>query len=118
MMDQFGALLILLGSTFALVAGLGVLRFRDVFIRMHVATKPATLGLLLVLTGALLRADGLAPATKLGLAIVLQFLTAPVAAHLVGRATYHAGGLDDVELEVDELAPVEERRRTGEADLG
>jgi multicomponent Na+:H+ antiporter subunit G len=83
---------------------------------MHVATKPATLGLLLVLTGVLLRADGLAPVTKLGLAIVLQFLTAPVAAHLVGRATYHAGGADDLELEVDELAPLEARRRMEDPD--
>jgi multicomponent Na+:H+ antiporter subunit G len=117
-MEAFGSLLILFGAAFALVAGLGVLRFEDVFIRMHVATKPATLGLLLVLTGALLRAEGLAPMTKLALAIVLQFLTAPVAAHLVGRATYHVGGADDLELEVDELAPVEERRRAEEGDDG
>ena len=71
--------LILVGSVFALIAGWGQLRFRDVYVRIHVATKPATLGLALVLLGALIRADGIAPSAKLGLAIALQFVTAPVA---------------------------------------
>jgi multicomponent Na+:H+ antiporter subunit G len=110
-MRTFASALILFGASFAMLAGLGVVRFKDVFVRMHVATKPATLGLMLVLSGALIRADGLAPSFKYGLAIVLQFLTAPVAAHLIGRAAYQAGAADDVELEVDELAPVEERWR-------
>ena len=117
MMRILASGLVLFGAAFAMLAGLGVLRFRDVFVRMHVATKPSTLGLMLVLTGALIRADGLAPSFKLALAIVLQFLTAPVAAHLVGRAAYQAGAADDADLVVDELAPVEERWRAEDPDL-
>jgi multicomponent Na+:H+ antiporter subunit G len=103
-MRTVASLLILSGAVFALLAGLGQLRFRDLFVRMHVATKPATLGLALVLAGAAIRADGIAPSTKLVLAIVLQFVTAPVAAHLVGRAAHQAGAADDLDLVVDDLA--------------
>lgn len=95
--------LILAGSVFALLAGLGQLRYRDVFVRMHVATKPATLGLALVLAGAAIRVDGVAPSTKLVLAIVLQFLTAPIAAHLVGRAAHRTGAADGLDLVSDDL---------------
>ena len=96
--------LILVGSVFALIAGWGQLRFRDVYVRIHVATKPATLGLALVLLGALIRADGIAPSAKLGLAIALQLVTAPVSAHLVGRAVYRASGSKEFDLVLDELA--------------
>lgn len=104
MIRDAASVLILLGAVLALLAGVGQLRFRDVFVRMHVATKPATLGLALVLLGALLRADGVAPSVKLGLAIVIQLVTAPVAAHLVGRAAYRAGEAEGLDLVVDDLA--------------
>jgi len=109
-MDTVAGVFILAGAAFAAIAGIGQLRYDDVFVRIHVATKPATIGLMLVLTGALLRADGVAPSVKFGLAIALQFLTAPVAAHLVGRAAYRAGAAKDLDLLVDELAdaPIEQ----------
>ena len=75
-METLGGILILAGAVFAAIAGIGQLRYDDVFVRIHVATKPATIGLMLVLGGALLTADGIAPSVKLGLAIGLQFLTA------------------------------------------
>ena len=103
-MRTLASVLILTGSVFALLAGLGQLRFKDLFVRMHVATKPATLGLSLVLLGALVRADGIAPSTKLALAIGLQLVTAPIAAHLVGRAAHRAGEEARANLEVDDMA--------------
>ena len=51
-MRTFASVLILAGSAFALLAGWGQVRMHDLFVRMHVATKPPTLGLALVLTGA------------------------------------------------------------------
>ena len=102
-MHVVGSSLILIGALFALLAGWGQLRFHDVFVRMHVATKPATLGLALVLLGAAMQAEGLAPTSKLLLAIVLQFVTAPVSAHLIGRAAHQAGAADDLDLVVDDL---------------
>lgn len=103
-MRVLASALILVGSVFALIAGWGQLKFRDVYVRIHVATKPATLGLVLVLLGALIRADGIAPSAKLALAIGLQLVTAPVAAHLAGRAVYRASGIREFDLVLDELA--------------
>ena len=108
--------LILVGSVFALIAGWGQLRFRDVYVRIHVATKPATLGLALVLLGALIRADGIAPSAKLGLAIALQLVTAPVSAHLVGRAVYRASGSKEFDLVLDELADPPDAASTDDPD--
>jgi multicomponent Na+:H+ antiporter subunit G len=62
----------------------------DVYARMHVATKPATLGITLCLTGAALLADSTSMVTKLILAIVFQLVTTPAAGHLLGRAAHAA----------------------------
>ena len=51
-MDTVGQALVLLGCALTLLAAIGVLRFSDVFIRMHALTKASTLGLLLALLGA------------------------------------------------------------------
>lgn len=101
-LDVVAATLVLVGAGLSLVAGVGLVRMPDVFSRMHAATKPATLGLVLVAAGGVLRVATGADATKLVLVVALQFLTAPVASHLVGRAAYRAGALRS--LVVDELA--------------
>ena len=103
LVDVVSAVLLLTGTALAVLAGLGLVRFPDVFSRMHAATKPATLGLLCVTLGAALRMDDGADAVKLLLVAAFQFLTAPVAAHMIGRAAYRSGtgALDD--LVVDEL---------------
>ena len=91
MRDATAAVLILTGVALGVAAGLGLQRFPDVFARMHAATKPATLGLVLVLAGAALRVEDPGDGAKLLLVVVLQFVTAPVGAHMVGRAAYRAG---------------------------
>lgn len=102
--DVVAAAAMLTGATLAVLAGVGLHRFPDVFARMHAATKPATLGLTLVLAGAALRVNQAESVTKLGIAVVLQFLTAPVGAHMVGRAAYRAGGQLSGATRIDELA--------------
>ena len=103
MRDVVSAVLLLTGVALAVVAALGLVRFPDVFSRMHAATKPATLGLLLITVGAALRMEDGSDAVKLLLVAAFQFVTAPVAAHMIGRAAYRsgAGGLD--QLVVDDL---------------
>ena len=78
------------GAVIAVIAAIGLHRLPDVYARMHVATKPATLGITLCLTGAALRADSTSTATKLVLAIVFQLVTTPAAGHLLGRAAHAA----------------------------
>ena len=82
---------VLLGGFFAFVAGLGVLRLPDVLIRMHATTKAGTLasGLTMV---AVATAFGDAPTVARAVAIVVfLLLTAPVAAHMIGRAAFRSG---------------------------
>jgi multicomponent Na+:H+ antiporter subunit G len=104
MIDVLSGLLMTAGALLALIAGIGLQRFPDVFARMHAATKPATLGLALVLTGAALRMPDAGAVAKLLLVIALQFITAPVGGHLVGRATYRSGTELAEDTQIDELA--------------
>jgi multicomponent Na+:H+ antiporter subunit G len=112
-----GALL-LGGVGLAVVAGVGLLRFPDVFSRMHAATKPATLGLLMVTVGAALVMEDGSHRAKLLLVCGFQFLTAPVAAHMIGRAAYRAGTGDLDDLVLDELREVSDGSATPQANAG
>lgn len=86
-MEIVAGVLMVLGAFLALVAAIGLQRFDDVLARMHAATKPATLGLLLIVVGAALVLREPGSVLKLVLVILLQMVTAPVGAHLVGRAS-------------------------------
>jgi multicomponent Na+:H+ antiporter subunit G len=102
--EWLSAVLIVVGCALGALGGLGLVRFPDVFGRMHAATKPPTLGLVLVSLGAMLRIDDVSDLGLLILVVMLQFLTAPVGAHLVGRAAYDSGGLLAEDTVLDELA--------------
>lgn len=98
------SLVLLLGGAFlAFAAGVGVLRFPDLLSRMHAGTKPQVLGLILVLAGLALRLRSGGAVWALVLVVVFQLLTAPVGAHMVGRAGYRTGKVRDDLLVVDEL---------------
>lgn len=97
------AVLLLTGVSLAVLAALGLQQFDDVFARMHAATKPATLGLLLILVAAGLSLTDRAGVTKLALAVILQLVTAPIGAHMVGRAAYRAGTELSDRTQIDEL---------------
>ena len=91
MIDLVIALLLILGGGFAAIAGLGLLRLPDVLIRMHASTKAGTLGVgLMVIAVAVYKGD-LLVTSKAVLIILFLLLTAPVAAHLIGRAAYRSG---------------------------
>ena len=108
--DGAAGVLMVAGAAWALVAAIGVVRFDDVYSRMHAATKAPTLGLLLVLAGAALRLGG-GDALKVALVGVLVFLTAPVGAHLIGRAVHRSPGDVQIRIDtVDELAEADEAR--------
>jgi multicomponent Na+:H+ antiporter subunit G len=102
--DIAGALLLLLGALLCFAAAVGLLRFPDVLSRMHSATKPQTLGLLLLVAGVALEVREVKVLGLLFLAAVLQLLTAPVSAHMVGRTAYRTHQVDDSTLIADELA--------------
>lgn len=96
--------LILLGALLCLSAAVGLLHFRDVPSRLHAATKPQVLGVLLLLLGIALRLRSPADLGMIALVAVFQLATAPVAAQMIGRAAYRSGRLDRSLLDADELA--------------
>jgi len=86
-------LLVLAGAIIAALSVFGLIRFEDVYLRAHAATKSATLSVMFILTAAFLYfAFYLGEISiKLLLGIVFVFLTGPVAGHLNGRAAYRSG---------------------------
>jgi multicomponent Na+:H+ antiporter subunit G len=90
MNDTVVGILIVLGGAFAAVAGLGLIRLPDVLMRMHASTKAGTLGVGLIVAGVSLHFGGALVVAKAILIIAFLLLTAPVAAHLIGRAAYRS----------------------------
>lgn len=102
-LDWVGALLVLAGSFLALTAAIGVVRFPDTLSRMHAASKPQVLGLLLVLAGASLRLRGSVDVGVLILAGIFTAITAPVIAMRVSQVVYREGTYRRDLMTVDEL---------------
>ncbi len=108
--DIVTAVLVLSGSTLALTAAIGVVRFPDTLSRMHAATKPQVLGLLLVLVGAAIRLRGNVDVGMLILTGIFTVITAPVVAHRVGQLAYREQNIHDM-LTKDELHEYAEDER-------
>lgn len=102
------AVLMLAGAAFCLLGALGLVRLPDLPARLQAATKPQTLGLLLILLGTAFRVEP-ASAITLVLVVLFQVVTAPVVSQIVGRSAYRSGTLDRSRLVVDELAEQMER---------
>lgn len=83
--DVVTVVLVGIGAIITLIAALGVVLFRDARAAMHAATKPATLGVLLCATGAALQLDNVSTISKLVFIVIIQFVTAPVGAHMLSR---------------------------------
>ncbi|MFD2352852.1 cation:proton antiporter [Nonomuraea ferruginea] len=87
-LDVAAAVCLLAGAALALTAGWGMVRFRTTLDRMHVATKPQVLCVLLVLLAMWLRQPTWATAGPLLIVAVAQIITVSVAAYVVARADY------------------------------
>ncbi len=85
------AFTLLLGAFFVFIAALGLLRLPDMLMRMHATTKAGTLGAGLILVAVALFFAEFSVTTRVLATIVFILLTAPVAAHLIGRAGYYIG---------------------------
>ena len=91
MMDYVIMVIITFGALFVLLAAIGIVRMPDLYLRISVTTKAATLGVGMILIAAAVY-FGEASMTTRALAIVFfLLLTAPVAAHLIGKASYFVG---------------------------
>ncbi len=83
--------LLFAGALFLLLAGVGVVRMPDVFTRMSAATKAATLGTGCMLFAVAVYFNDFGVTVRSLLVVAFVFMTAPVAAHQIGRAAYFIG---------------------------
>ncbi len=90
MMEYVIAGLLWIAGIFTLIAAIGVLRFPDVFMRMHAATKAGTVGVISSLLALALYFDD--PAIRVRALLVALFLciTAPIVGHVLSRASLFA----------------------------
>lgn len=102
-LDAVGTVLIVAGVLLTLVASIGLLSLPDVLSRMHAATKPQVVGLLLVVIGGALHLRDSVDVWMLVLVGAFQLVTAPVTAHVVGRLAHRGDGVRRDLLYVDEL---------------
>lgn len=108
-LDVLALVCLLLAALLSAAAGIGLLRFTDALSRLHAATKPQIFGLLLAIAAVALDQRSFGVLLALVPVFVFQALTAPTAAHMVGRAAYRTGQLDESTILVDELGPAVER---------
>jgi len=89
--DLTVAFLMVVGAFFAAASSLGVVRMPDIFIRMHASTKAGTLGAGLILGAAALHFADASVTTRVVSVIAFLIITAPIGAHMIGRAAYRGG---------------------------
>lgn len=82
---------LVIGGAFAIVGALGILRFPDVYTRMHSASKAGTLGSGFCLLAVAVWADDFGVTTRALAGVLFFLLTAPISAHLLARAALIAG---------------------------
>lgn len=108
------AALLLGGALLMLLAALGVLRLPDVYARLSATSKAATLGVALTLAGAAWHFGRLDIAGRALVTVVFVYLTAPVAAHHIGRAAWRSGVRPWSGTATDELGPPPSAQGAGE----
>ena len=93
-MEIVAAVLLFGGSSFMLITALGLVRLPDFFLRMHAITKAGTLGVGLIFLAVAAFFGDVGTVTRALATIAFVLLTAPVSAHMIGRAGY----LEDVPM--------------------
>lgn len=111
-MDVVAGILLVIGSSFILLAAIGVARFDDVYARLHAGAKAPTLGIIGVGAGAAIMIGTSAAVVTAILVVMLQLIAGPVGAHILGRSVYQRlrPELDGPDELGEALAAQDERR--------
>jgi multicomponent Na+:H+ antiporter subunit G len=91
MSSTISAALMIIGAAFMLVAAIGVFRMPDLLTRMHATSKAGALGTGLILCSVAVYYIDLGVTARSVAAVAFVILTAPVAAHVIGRAAHFVG---------------------------
>ncbi|MDX2316129.1 MAG: monovalent cation/H(+) antiporter subunit G [Gammaproteobacteria bacterium] len=96
---------LLVGGLLVITGGIGVLRFPDLYTRMHAASVTDTGGAGLVLFGLMLQAGLTLVTVKLVLILWFLLFTSPVSSHVLAKAALH-GKLEPQVDDEEEGAPL------------
>jgi len=91
LLDVASWALLLAGSAFCLIGGLGLLRFPDVYARMHASGITDTLGTMLIVAGLALQAGWTQVTIKLVLILIFLLFTSPTSTYALANAAYNRG---------------------------
>lgn len=91
MTEVFIIILSSLGAIFIFLAAIGIVRMPDLYLRISVTTKAATLGIGLILIAAAVYFNNTSITSRVLAIILFMLLTAPIGAHMIGRASYFTG---------------------------
>ncbi len=103
MIEIICGILLIIAASFNLIASIGLLRFPDLYTRMHAASKAGTLGSGLMLVVIAVQSGEVDIATRALAGVVFIFVSAPISAHLLARAAYVAGIKPWEGTKIDEL---------------
>jgi multicomponent Na+:H+ antiporter subunit G len=90
-LDAVSWMLIVAGGLFSVIGAFGMLRFPELYTRMHAAGVIDPFGVSLVLIGLMFQAGLGLVTVKLVFLVLFLVLTSPVACHALGRAAHHRG---------------------------
>lgn len=87
------SLLVLFGAIFLLGGAVGILRFPDVYCRMHALGKGTTMGIICFMLAAFIYFywSGVGVCMMSLLALVFISVSAPIGSHMIAKAAYHYG---------------------------
>lgn len=103
LLDVAGLACVCLGVVFTFIASIGMVRYRDILSRQHVATKPQIFSLIMYFLGIALLVREPSVTWTMLLVIAFQIITAPISAHMLSRAAYRTGRVDPSSLADDAL---------------
>lgn len=107
--EWVAAILLVVGAFFMLVAGVGVLRLSDVFLRMHAATKAPSLGVFLMVIALIFYFQNFWLSIEGLLIMIFIFMTAPIGAHALSRAAHAMHIEKSKRTQIDQLASSTEK---------
>jgi len=104
-MSLLTGFLAVVGGLFVLIAGIGILRFGDLYTRMHAASKAGAFGGTLIALSAAVEFRSLAVWVKAILIVLFFYLTTPIAAQMLARAGCLIGTRPTSDTGTKELEP-------------
>jgi multicomponent Na+:H+ antiporter subunit G len=103
-LDVLAGIMLVGGGFWCFAAAIGVVRFPSDMARLHAASKPQVLGLLMFLLAVALAARDWRILPFLALAWIMQLVTVPISAHIVARTAHRTANEPFPDLARDDLA--------------